>query len=165
MSTSINTIRYYEEQQCSNQWRAFLSAFSSEFASKGETKDLRAFMHQLGRTMARGFDVSDGSSLQALETCMNNVWSQMNWGWVELLEEADALVVAHHAAPIKVAFGEQALGWTPALLEGMYAQWFEGLGMDKSLRLSQRDGAYEEGQLFVFDLKKQQEEPSYFTRR
>lgn len=162
---STNTIRYYEEQQCSVQWRSFLEAFSTEFAAKGEVKDLRAFMHQLGRTMASGFDVNDGSSLQALEVCMNRVWSGINWGWVELVEEADALVVAHHAAPLKVAFGVSALNWTPALLEGMYAQWFESLGMDKSLRLTQRDGVFEEGQLFVFDLKKQLEEPSYFTRR
>ncbi len=160
-----NTILYYEEQQCSMQWKYFLRAFSAEFASKGDVKDLRAFMYQLGRTMAAGFDVSDGSSLQALEACMNQVWASMNWGWVELVEEADALVVAHHAAPLKVAFGADAMDWTPALLEGIYAQWFEALGMDKSLRLMQRDGAYEEGQLFVFDLKKQSEEPSYFTRR
>ncbi|MCH8622858.1 cellulose biosynthesis protein BcsD [Undibacterium sp. TS12] len=162
---STTTIHYYEEQQCSVQWRSFLGAFSAEFASKGEEKDLRAFMHQLGRTMSKGYDVTDGSSLQALEACMNRVWSAMNWGWVELVEEADALVVAHHAAPLKVAFGPDALNWSPALLEGVYAQWFEGLGMDKSLRLTQRDGAYEEGQLFVFDLKKQLDEPSYFTRR
>ncbi|MFZ6678241.1 cellulose biosynthesis protein BcsD [Undibacterium sp. Tian12W] len=162
---STNSIRYYEEQQCSVQWRSFLGAFSAEFASKGEPGDLRAFMHQLGRTMAAGFHVDDGSSLQALEACMNKVWSEMNWGWVELVEEADALVVAHHASPLKVAFGEQALEWSPALLEGVYAQWFDGLGMDKSLRLTQRAGVFEDGQLFVFDLKKQSEEPSYFTRR
>ncbi|MFZ6744048.1 cellulose biosynthesis protein BcsD [Undibacterium sp. JH2W] len=162
---STNTIRYYEEHQCSIQWRSFLGAFSTEFASKGDVKDLRAFMHQLGRTMAAGFNVTDGSSLQALEACMNRVWSDMNWGWVELVEEADSLVVAHHAAPLKVAFGDKALDWTPALLEGIYAQWFEGLGMDKTLRLIQREGVFDEGQLFVFDLKKQSEEPSYFTRR
>jgi len=96
---------------------------------------------------------------------MNQVWSEMNWGWVELVEETDALVVAHHASPLKVAFGEHSLDWSPALLEGVYAQWFDGLGMDKSLRLVQRAGIFEEGQLFVFDLKKQSEEPSYFTRR
>ncbi|MFZ6723758.1 cellulose biosynthesis protein BcsD [Undibacterium sp. Ji49W] len=162
---STNNVRYYEEHQCSNQWRAFLAAFAAEFASKGEPKDLRVFMHQLGRTMASGFNVADGSSLQALEACMNRVWSEMNWGWVQLVEEADALVVAHHASPLKVAFGEEALNWSPALLEGMYAQWFETLGMDKSLRLSQRDGVFEDGQLFVFDLKKQLEEQTYFTRR
>lgn len=162
---STNNTHYYEQQQCSIQWKAFLSAFSTEFSSKGEMKDLRAFMHQLGRTMAAGFVVADGSSLQALEDCMNAVWMQLNWGWVQLTEEADSLMVAHHASPLKIAFGVEALEWSPALLEGAYAHWFEGLGMDKSLKLSQRGMPLEDGQLFIYELKKQVEPPSYFTRR
>jgi len=160
-----NNAQYYEIQQCSKQWRAFLSAFSIEFASKGDTKDLRAFMQQLGRTMASSYKIVDGSSLQLLEDSMNEVWNDLNWGWVELREESDALVVGHHASPLKVAFGEAGLLWSPALLEGIYAHWFEALGMDSSLRLSQREGVLEDGQLIVFELKKQIEEPSYFTRR
>lgn len=162
---SINNLNYHESQQCSVQWRAFLAAFSAEFASKGEPRDLRAFMYQLGHGMGASFAVTDGSSLPALESCMNRIWAELNWGWVQLIEEPDSLVVAHHASPLKAAFGASALEWTPALLEGIYAQWFETLGMDKSLRLSQRGAVLEDGQLFVFQLKKQLEEPSYFTRR
>lgn len=163
MTTS--NIKYYEAQQCSVQWRAFLQAFSVEFAAKGEVRDLRAFMYQLGRTMGGSFSVMDGSSLPALEACMNRIWAELNWGWVQLVEEPDSLVVAHHASPLKTAFGATALDWAPALLEGVYAQWFEALGMDRSLLLSQRGTPLEDGQLFVFQLKKQLEEPSYFTRR
>ena len=162
---SIKNVSYYEAQQCSLQWKAFLRAFSTEFASKGDVKDLRAFMHQMGRTMAASFSIGDGSSLIALEDGMNRVWSELNWGWVEIGEEVDCLLVVHHASPLKVAFGEDALAWSPALLEGIYSQWFEGLGMDKTLRLTQRGTALEDGQLFVYELKKQVEEPSYFTRR
>jgi len=162
---STKNAEYYEIQQCSIQWKAFLKAFSVEFASKGDVKDLRAFMHQLGRTMASEFSIGDGSSLLALEAGINKVWLQLNWGWVEIIEEVDSLILAHHASPLKVAFGPEALSWSPALLEGIYAQWFDGLGMDKTLRLSQRDTILEDGQLFVYELKKQVEEPSYFTRR
>ncbi|MBC3863285.1 cellulose synthase [Undibacterium jejuense] len=162
---STKSAEYYENQQCSIQWKAFLKAFSVEFASKGDTSDLRTFMHQLGRTMALEFSIGDGSSLLSLEAGMNKIWSDLNWGWVEIIEEVDSLIIAHHASPLKVAFGNEALSWSPALLEGIYAQWFDGLGMDKSLRLSQRDNVLEEGQLFVYQLKKQVEEPSYFTRR
>jgi len=162
---STKNAKYYENQQCSVQWKAFLKAFSAEFASKGDVKDLRAFMHQLGRTMALEFSIGDGSSLLALEAGMNQVWSQLNWGWTEIVEEVDSLVVAHHASPLKIAFGVDALEWSPALLEGIYSQWFDGLGMDKTLRLSQRGSVLEDGQLFVYELKKQVEEPSYFTRR
>ena len=163
MSTA--NAKYYENQQCSIQWRAFLKAFSAEFASKGDVKDLRAFMHQLGRTMASEFSIGDGSSLLALEAGMNHVWAVLNWGWAEVIEETDSLVIAHHSSPLKVAFGADALEWSPALLEGIYSQWFDGLGMDKALRLTQRGAVLENGQLFVYELKKQLEEPSYFTRR
>jgi hypothetical protein len=33
------------------------------------------------------------------------------------------------------------------------------------MRLQQRGGVQEDGQLFIYELKKQTEEPSYFTRR
>lgn len=157
--------QYYEAKQCSPQWRAFLAAFATQFASKGDVKDLRNLMHDLGRTMAQQFPLHDGSSLDALQAGMNRVWSEIDWGWVELTEEAEALVVAHHISPLKVAFGAESLGWSPALLEGIYAQWFEKLGMDTSLQLTQRGNALEDGQLFIYELKKKREETSYFTRR
>lgn len=162
---SLNNMSYYAEQQCSPQWRAFLTAFATEFSSKGDTRELRAFMYQLGHTMGAGFKLVADGSLQELEACMNGIWAQLNWGWTELLEEKDSLLVAHHASPLKVAFGTNALSWAPALLEGVYAQWFESLGMDKSLRLTQNGDAQEDGQLFVFQLKKQADEPAYFNRR
>ena len=115
--------------------------------------------------MASEFSIGDGSSLLALEAGMNHVWTLLNWGWAEVIEETDSLVIAHHASPLKVAFGADALEWSPALLEGIYSQWFDGLGMDKALRLTQRGAVLEDGQLFVYELKKQLEEPSYFTRR
>jgi len=158
-------VQYYESQQCANQWKAFLVAFSAEFASKGDVPDLRAFMYQMGRTMAAAFPALDGTSLQALEDGINSYWSQINWGWVELVEQAESLIVEHHASPVKVAFGTDALTWSPALLEGVYAQLFDNLGMDKSLCLTQRGDAQEDGQLFVYELKKQLDEPTYFTRR
>ncbi|MEB0137554.1 MULTISPECIES: cellulose biosynthesis protein BcsD [unclassified Undibacterium] len=161
----MNNLGYYEIQQCSQQWRIFLHAFASQFSSKAEPAELRAFMHDLGRTMAQSLPVTDGSSLPALAAAMNVMWAQLNWGWVELIEEADSLQVAHHASPLKAAFGEAALEWSPALIEGIYAQWFEGLGMDPSLHLVQRGAVLEDGQLFVYELKKQHETPAYFTRR
>ena len=162
---SKNNAQYYEAQQCSIQWRAFLAAFSTEFASKASAKDLRLFMHAMGRSMARDLSVTDGSSLQNLEASMNDIWLQLDWGWVELFEETDCLLVAHHVSPLKMAFGAAALEWSPALLEGIYAQWFEALGMDPSLRLTQRGVVLEDGQLMVYELKKQSDETSYFTRR
>lgn len=162
---SKNDLQYYESQQCSLQWRAFLNAFSAEFSTKGDLKDLRLFMHQLGRNMAQNLGFKGGDSLQLLEDNMNAIWGRMHWGWVEVNEEAEALVLLHHASPLKAAFGEQSLSWTPALLEGIYASWFEGMGMDPSLRLQQKAGDSGIAQVLVFELKRQVEESPFFGRR
>lgn len=145
--------QYIETQQISREWQLFLCAFAQEFSEKGDARDLRALMHQLGRRMALLTPVEDGSSLQALEDGVNRVWAEMNWGWVELQEQSDALLIMHYVAPLRHAFGEAAIGWTPALLEGMYAQWLEKLGMDKSLRLVQRSPE-DHGRLLTFELRK-----------
>lgn len=145
--------QYIETQQNSREWQLFLHAFAQEFSEKGDVRDLRALMHQLGRRMALLAPVEDGSSLQALENAVNRVWSEMNWGWAELQEQADALLIMHYVAPLRHAFGEAAIGWTPALLEGMYAQWLEKLGMDKSLQLVQRSPE-DHGRMLTFELRK-----------
>lgn len=157
--------QYYENQQCSQQWRAFLTAFATQFSAKGDLADLRGLMHELGRTMAKQTPLAGGNTLDALQAEMNRIWQGFNWGWVEIVEEADALVVVHHLAPFKLAFGTQALGWSPALLEGVYAQWFDSLGMDPTLELNQRGEVEQDGTVFVYELKKKREETSYFTRR
>ncbi len=158
-------LSYYQEQQCARQWQAFLQAFSSEFAAKADPAELRGFMYELGWRMAQQFEVKDGSSLQALQACMNQVWSELNWGWVEIQEEADALVLSHYSAPLSAAFGATALTWTPALLEGVYAQWFDALGMDKSLRLMQKAQADEDGLQLVYELKKFFDEAAHTNKR
>lgn len=158
-------LSYYQDQQCAKQWQAFLLAFSSEFAAKADPAELRGFMYELGWRMAQQFEVKDGSSLQALQDCMNQVWASLNWGWVEIQEEADALVLSHYAAPLSAAFGAHALAWSPALLEGVYAQWFEALGMDKSLRLAQKKAADDDGLLLVYELKKFLEDAAHAANR
>ncbi|GGX44133.1 cellulose biosynthesis protein BcsD [Undibacterium squillarum] len=156
--------RYIENLQVSRQWQFFLKAFAQEFSQKGDVRELRLLMHRLGRRMATMVSVTDGSSLQALEDAMNRVWTDMNWGCVELSEQADALLVLHQFAPLRLAFGPEASVWTPALLEGIYAQWFEALGMDSSLRLTQR-GNEDEDCLLVFELKRVVDEFAFIGKR
>ena len=69
-----------------------------------------------------------------------------------------------HPGPLRTAFGEDASAWSPALLEGIYAQWFEALGMDSTLRLSQR-GDENADCVLVFELKKVVDEFAFSGRR
>lgn len=130
-------LEYHATQQCARQWNAFLLALAAEFQGKIEEAELRALMRRIGDTVARTLALNPGDSLQELESSINSVWFGMDWGWVRLKEMQNYLSIEHYASPLRKAFGEEALSWTPALLEGIYAYWFSTLGADSSLRLRQ----------------------------
>lgn len=123
---------YYARQQCSTQWFAFLGAFAEEFGSQIPVAELRVLMARLGRSMAKHIQAPSGNTVEELEDSINGIWFNMDWGWVKLTEKDDGLFVEHHASPTMSAFGEDALAWSPALLEGIYADWFSAIGGEDS---------------------------------
>lgn len=142
MSDLDENMGYYARQQCSTQWFAFLAAFSEEFGQKIPVAELRVLMARLGGGMAKNMPSPEGDTLAELETSINDIWFSMDWGWVRLVEKSDGLLLEHHAAPIQYAFGEEALAWSPAILEGIYAYWFAVIGgKDSPLRLTQVEPA------------------------
>ena len=154
MTTSYQGLDYYVEKQCSTQWRSFLHAFSTEFALRGEPQELRILMQRLGSSMAISNALPPAESLQDLELAMNKVWFALDWGWVELIDASDCLSILHHSAPLKAAFGAESLSWTPALLEGIYGQWFEVMGVDKLLRVVQYGEPTGQGQVIELRLQR-----------
>ncbi|MBY0578106.1 MAG: cellulose synthase [Burkholderiales bacterium] len=137
MNDIESCLEYHAAQQCSRQWNAFLLALSSEFQGKIEEAELRALMRRIGGEMAKTLVLTPGDSLQELESSINGIWFGMDWGWVRLKEMQNYLCIEHFASPLRKSFGESALSWTPALLEGVYAHWLSVLGADSSLRLRQ----------------------------
>lgn len=69
-------------------------------------------------------------NLEKLADCINDYWSQQRWGWVELTELADRVLIRHRAYPLSRLFGEEQLSWSVGLLEGFYRQVFQQLGAD-----------------------------------
>lgn len=128
---------YYARRQCAEQWRVFLTVLAEELAQNMAQEQARDFMRNLGRRMALRLPHPDLHTLADLEVSINRLWEQMEWGYVRLREQADHVVVAHYCAPLRAAFGAAAIKWTPALLEGVYAQWFEAFGAGEELRLRQ----------------------------
>ena len=68
------------------------------------------------------------NTLDELEDRLNIFWQEQNWGWVRLEETAEGIDIAHRAAPLATAFGEESLGWSVGLLEGFYQAVFTVLG-------------------------------------
>ncbi len=150
MSVLEENLGYFTQQQCSTQWKGFLRAFASEFGQQIPVAELRVLMARLGASMAKSVSMPAGDTLAELEESINAIWYDMDWGWVKLIEKNDGLFIEHHVSPLQVAFGDEALAWSPAILEGAYAHWFAAISANSALQLMQVEPAQPNGMLIIF---------------
>ncbi|MFM0741397.1 cellulose biosynthesis protein BcsD [Paraburkholderia xenovorans] len=123
----VPTLDYLLERQISPQWRGMLTALATEFEAQIGHDELRQLMYRVGSRFAAAHPLPACGSTAELAHALNLVWHESDWGYVELADEADSLRIAHYCAPLR-AFGDTALGWTPAFLEGVYQTWLSALG-------------------------------------
>ncbi|HEX5338756.1 MAG TPA: cellulose biosynthesis protein BcsD [Gallionella sp.] len=150
MSDLDGNLGYFAKQQCSTQWHAFLNAFAVELGQQVPVNELRVLMGRFGKLMAQSLPTPAGNTIAELEKSINSIWFDMNWGWANLVEREDGLFIAHHAAPLQSAFGEDALAWSPAILEAIYAHWFSAISGSSALQLTQAEPAQANSLLMVF---------------
>lgn len=145
--------RYFREQQVSLQWLPVLRALAAELESRESPEVLRNLFSAMGRRLASEASTQLGSpdTLSELAQNLNDFWSQMNWGWVTLLEQSGSLEIQHHAAPLAEAFGDDSLVWSCGFLEGFYQTTLEALGAQASMSVQWVDMA-DEGSTLVFEL-------------
>lgn len=141
MAATHTALDYFVARQCPAQWQGFLHATAGELASRFGPEDLRAVMQGIGMRFAAEIELPDSNTVAEMETAMSAVWQRLDWGYVELDEQSGSLQLIHHCAPLLAAFGETALAWTPAFLEGAYQQWFMQLGASDVLRVRQVEPA------------------------
>ncbi len=126
---------YFRGQQVSLQWLPVLRALAFEMSASAETKELRQLFFRIGEHFANDTEerFQDVQTLTQLEDALNEFWSQINWGWVELREAKGCIEITHHAAPLAEAFGDEALNWSIGLLEGFYQSVFKVLGASEAM--------------------------------
>jgi hypothetical protein len=124
MKTSLE---YLLAQQISPQWHGVLAALAEEFESQISPGELRQLMFRIGERFANAHPLGPCATTAALAAALNTCWHTVQWGYVELADEAQSLRIVHHCAPL-LAFGASALRWTPAFLEGAYQTWLSTLG-------------------------------------
>ncbi|GAA5235281.1 cellulose biosynthesis protein BcsD [Verticiella sediminum] len=132
---------YLAQRQGSRQWRFFLSALAEEFATQLREPDLRAMMQRIGTRFASAHPLPAARTIADASQAMSACWDAQGWGWVDLEEHADHLLIRHYCSPLRAAFGQEHLHWTPAFLEGAYQQWFQALGSGSALRVQQSSQA------------------------
>jgi hypothetical protein len=121
---------YHSVRSCSPQWRVFLSAFAVELNIGAEPAEVRGFLRQIGRRMADNMTLPKTDTVENLEAAMNEAWSDIEWGWVRLFPEDDAIRIVHGAYPN--AFSDPSnVVWpdgAAAVMEGVYGQWMLAQG-------------------------------------
>ncbi len=126
---------YFRGQQVSLQWLPILRALAFEMSANAETTELRQLFFKIGEHFAN--DTEDRfqsvQTLAQLEEQLNEFWSQINWGWVDLKEVKAYIEISHQAAPLAEAFGDDALQWSVGLLEGFYQSVFKVLGASETM--------------------------------
>lgn len=123
----VPILDYLLDRQISSQWRGMLSALATEFEAQIGRDELRQLMHRVGARFAAAHPLPVCGSTAELEQTLNVVWQELDWGCVALADEAESLRIVHYCAPL-LAFGNAALAWTPAFLEGVYQTWLSALG-------------------------------------
>jgi hypothetical protein len=123
----VPILDYLLERQMSPQWRGMLCALASEFEAQIGRDELRQLMHRVGSRFAAANPLPACESTTDLARTLNERWQEIDWGYVELADESDSLRIVHYCAPLP-AFGNDALAWTPAFLEGAYQTWLSALG-------------------------------------
>jgi hypothetical protein len=115
------------EQNLSPQWRVFLRSLAAEFEAQLSHDELRQLMFRIGERFATEHRLPTCESTADLERALNAQWSAIQWGCVELADEGDYLRIVHYGSPL-VAFGNGALAWAPAFLQGSYQAWLDAMG-------------------------------------
>lgn len=126
---------YFRGQQVSLQWLPVLRAMATELSAQNDTKALRHLFFKIGERFAQDTsDLFEGvQSLGELEERLNDFWTRINWGWVDLKDVKDFIEISHQAAPLSEAFGDDANEWSVGLLEGFYQSVFGLLGASETM--------------------------------
>lgn len=146
---------YFRSQQVPLQWSPILRALADELRANAQGDDatlktlFRAVGYRFATDMAKRFE--DANTLEDLGYVFNELWTETNWGTVDLAEQGDHIAIEHRFAPLAQAFGDDSLTWSVGLLEGFYQAGFShvGAGKDLSVRFS---GTENDGLRLIFKL-------------
>jgi hypothetical protein len=136
VNNSVALNQYISSRLCSPQWGAFLPLFAVELTQDLTPGHLSQVMRRTGGQFARRHALGAIDTLVDLQAAVNRIWDGLDWGWVEMREAEDRLVLAHYYAPLQIVFGVEHQAWSGAFLEGAYEWWMRQLDADLQLRAS-----------------------------
>jgi hypothetical protein len=123
----VISLRYYARQQCSRQWLPLMASMFAEFEEKVASNDADRFLAALGERMAKFLPLRRCESLEELETGINAVFGEIDWGWVRVAEGSQFIEILHGAYP-QVPQDEARRSWLVPVLEAIFTVWLAQQG-------------------------------------
>lgn len=131
------SLEYFLGRSGDRQWLGFLGALAAELGQQMVAEDLRAFFSLVGGRMAETTPLPQDLTLPQLEDHINTYLDDVGWGWIQIEDRQSTLEFTHGCAPLRKAFGDEAMEWAPGVLEGLYGGWLRQLGAGDNLALEQ----------------------------
>lgn len=147
---------YFRSQQVPLQWSPILRCLADELRANAQTDEatlkklFRAVGDRFASQMAYRFD--SAQTLTDFNDVLNDLWSETNWGVVDLAEQSDHIAITHRFSPLAEAFGLDNLVWSIGLLEGFYQASFSQAGAGADLQVLYNNHHDDEGLQLVFQL-------------
>jgi hypothetical protein len=123
-------IAAWSRRGSARQWPPFVVSLAVELQAGARPEAARRFLRQVGRRMASGAPLPKAETLREMEEAINRTWAALDWGWVRLLAHDEDIRIIHGGWPelSGTAGGEAWAAAAAAILEGVYAGWFEAQG-------------------------------------
>lgn len=112
---------------------AVLRSLTVELVQQVPADQLRALVYLAGRRIAAEQAPAEVKTLAEFEAFAQRALARLDLGWVRLEETAAGVDFVHGCSPLAALFGTETAGWSPGLLEGMYAEWMRQLGAGDQL--------------------------------
>ena len=147
-------LRYLAARQFSPQWRAVLLAMTDELYENFSAEEAWGFYRQIGLRVSREVALPPVKTLDELETALNAVLAELDWGFVALSLADSAIAIRHRAYP-GMRLDNPSGHWRrafAALLEGVYTVWLQSQGGRPEMTARHREGADDDVLEFTYGL-------------
>jgi len=131
------SLNYFSSRPVDGRWAGLLKALSEELSAQMPASEIRGFFAVLGRRWARTMPLPAIHDLKDFEHAANAALAAVDWGWVKVRDLGSSVELQHSCAPLRTAFGAEALSWAPGLIEGLLSEWLREQGAEGSLLLRQ----------------------------
>jgi hypothetical protein len=136
--------RYFAARHFHRQGRVILFALASELYENFSPEEAHGFFRQIGVRIAEHVRVPVVTTIDELETTFNGALSDLDWGYVLITLEDDAVALRQYAFPGHLMTEQGAAAWRKAfaaVLEGVYVTWLREQGGGSSLEVKVKNDA------------------------